>query len=64
MLKDKFLNDVKDIETKINVYFNQNENCKRSLSPKREKKKLEGMFENYWTNISQATHVILKLFSY
>lgn len=55
MLKEKFLNDIKELDTKINVYFNQNETCKRSLSPKRERKNLDKLFENYWINSLQVT---------
>ena len=57
LLKEKFMNDIKEITTKINMYFNQNENCKRSLSPKKEKKNLEKMLENYCNNMPQLAKV-------
>jgi len=56
-LKEKFLSDVKDLEAKINIYFNQNDSHKRSLSPKREKKNIEKIFENYSNAASHIAHV-------
>jgi len=55
MVKEKFVNDVKDIQTKINIYFNQSDSIKKSLSAAQEKKNLEKIFEKYADQISQLS---------
>lgn len=55
--KEKFINDIKELQTKINVYFNQTESFKKSLSVAQEKKNLEKLFEKYADNITQVAQV-------
>jgi len=55
MVKEKFVNDVKELQTKINIYFNQSDSIKKSLSSVQEKKNLEKIFEKYADNISQLS---------
>lgn len=57
ILRERFLNDVKDLETKMNHYFNQNENYKRSLSPRKEKKSLDRILESHFNNCISLAHV-------
>jgi len=47
LVKEKFITDIKELQTKINVYFNQSENFKKSLSTTQEKRNLEKIFEKY-----------------
>jgi len=57
IVKEKFLTDIKELQTKINMYFNQSENFKKSLSTTQEKKNLEKMFEKYADTSSLISQV-------
>lgn len=52
LLKDKFMADISEIDSKINRYFEKNEPIKKSLQPATEKKSLAAMFESYVENLS------------
>ena len=51
------MSDIKEIQNKINIYFNQSEGIKKSLSVAVEKKNLDKLFEKYTDSSSHVAQV-------